>query len=71
MQETVTPNQNLDASAAPQAILQAIDDAIIRAVKIEKYYAQPSQNRIQVISATDLSIVPGEILALLGPSGLC
>jgi NitT/TauT family transport system ATP-binding protein len=69
MQETVTPNQNLDASAAPQAILQAIDDAIIRAVKIEKYYAQPSQNRIQVISATDLSIVPGEILALLGPSG--
>ena len=44
-------------------------DAIIRAEKIEKYYAQPSQNRIQVISATDLSIVPGEILALLGPSG--
>jgi NitT/TauT family transport system ATP-binding protein len=44
-------------------------DAIIRAEKIEKYYSQPSQNRIQVISATDLSIVPGEILALLGPSG--
>ncbi len=44
-------------------------DAIIRAEKIEKYYAQPSQSRIQVISATDLSIVPGEILALLGPSG--
>ena len=44
-------------------------DAIIRAERIEKYYAQPSQNRIQVISATDLSIVPGEIVALLGPSG--
>jgi NitT/TauT family transport system ATP-binding protein len=44
-------------------------DAIIRAEKIEKYYSQPSQNRIQVISATDLKIVPGEILALLGPSG--
>ncbi len=43
--------------------------AIIRAEKIEKYYAQPSENRIQVISATDLSIVPGEIVALLGPSG--
>ena len=42
---------------------------IIRAAQIEKYYAQPSQNRIQVISPTDLSIVPGEILALLGPSG--
>ena len=44
-------------------------EAIIRAEKIEKYYSQPSENRIQVISATDLSIVPGEILALLGPSG--
>ncbi|MGB7547076.1 MAG: nitrate/sulfonate/bicarbonate ABC transporter ATP-binding protein [Terracidiphilus sp.] len=43
--------------------------AIIRADKIEKYYAQPSANRIQVIAATDLSIVPGEIVALLGPSG--
>ena len=42
---------------------------IIRAEQIEKYYAQPTQNRIQVISPTDLSIVPGEILALLGPSG--
>ena len=50
--------------AAPPAV-----NAIIRAEKIEKYYAQPSQNRIQVISATDLNIVPGEILALLGPSG--
>jgi NitT/TauT family transport system ATP-binding protein len=47
----------------------ATGDAIIRAEKIEKYYAQPSENRIQVISATDLSVVPGEILALLGPSG--
>ena len=44
-------------------------EAIIRAEKVEKYYAQPSENRIQVISATDLSVVPGEILALLGPSG--
>ncbi len=45
------------------------DDAIIRAQKIEKYYAQPSENRIQVISPTDLAIVAGEIVALLGPSG--
>src|SRR6202161_3173643 len=44
-------------------------EPIIRAEKVEKYDAQPSQNRIQVISATDLAIVPGEILALLGPSG--
>jgi NitT/TauT family transport system ATP-binding protein len=44
-------------------------EAIIRARGIEKYYEQPSQNRIQVISPTDLEILPGEILALLGPSG--
>jgi len=44
-------------------------ETIIRAEKVEKYYAQPSENRIQVIAPTDLSIVPGEIVALLGPSG--
>ena len=44
-------------------------EAIIRAHQVEKYYAQPSENRIQVIAPTDLSIVPGEIIALLGPSG--
>jgi NitT/TauT family transport system ATP-binding protein len=46
-----------------------MQNAIIRAERVEKYYAQPSENRIQVISPTDLSIVPGEIVALLGPSG--
>lgn len=46
-----------------------MSEAIIRAERVEKYYAQPSENRIQVISPTDLSIVPGEIVALLGPSG--
>lgn len=61
MQEAVIQNQ---VPAQPQTA-----EAIIRAEKIEKYYAQPSENRIQVISPTDLSIVPGEILALLGPSG--
>jgi NitT/TauT family transport system ATP-binding protein len=61
MQETAVPNVISETSPS--------QEAIIRAEKIEKYYAQPSQNRIQVISATDLSVVPGEILALLGPSG--
>ena len=61
MQEAVIPTEL--QSPAPLA------EAIIRAEQVEKYYAQPSQNRIQVISATDLSIVPGEIVALLGPSG--
>ncbi|MGA2252798.1 nitrate/sulfonate/bicarbonate ABC transporter ATP-binding protein [Terracidiphilus sp.] len=57
-------------SATTSAFTQAPPgEAIIRAEQIEKYYSQPSENRIQVISATDLEIVPGEILALLGPSG--
>ena len=43
--------------------------SIIRAERVEKYYAQPSENRIQVISPTDLAIPAGEIIALLGPSG--
>ena len=46
-----------------------MSEPIIRAQQVEKFYAQPSENRIQVISPTDLSIVPGEIIALLGPSG--
>jgi NitT/TauT family transport system ATP-binding protein len=53
----------------PAAEVSPNGEVIIRAERIEKYYAQPSQNRIQVISPTDLSIVPGEIVALLGPSG--
>ena len=56
-------------TAVQNEIRLAATEAIIQAEKIEKYYAQPSENRIQVISATDLKIVPGEILALLGPSG--
>ena len=56
-------------AAVQNAIQPVTGEAIIRAEKIEKYYAQPSENRIQVISATDLKIIPGEILALLGPSG--
>jgi NitT/TauT family transport system ATP-binding protein len=46
-----------------------MSEPIIRAQQVEKFYSQPSENRIQVISPTDLSIVPGEIVALLGPSG--
>jgi len=65
MQETGTAGQ----SPTPAPIPTPSSDAIIRAEKVEKYYSQPSQNRIQVISATDLAIVPGEIVALLGPSG--
>ena len=55
------------ATAEPR--LQIDAETIIRAQAVEKFYAQPSENRIQVIAPTDLSIVPGEIVALLGPSG--
>jgi len=61
MQEAIDSNLTQSPTSAA--------DAIIRAEKVEKFYTQPSQNRIQVISATDLSVLPGEILALLGPSG--
>ena len=46
-----------------------MQDPIIRAERVEKYFAQPSENRIQVIAPTDLSVISGEIVALLGPSG--
>ncbi|HTY83887.1 MAG TPA: nitrate/sulfonate/bicarbonate ABC transporter ATP-binding protein [Silvibacterium sp.] len=46
-----------------------MSEPIIRAQQVEKYYEQPSENRIQVIAPTDLSIVAGDIVALLGPSG--
>jgi NitT/TauT family transport system ATP-binding protein len=67
MQEATIPSAGQATAPAPASVPAV--EAIIRAEKIEKYYAQPNQSRIQVISATDLSIVPGEIVALLGPSG--
>ena len=56
-------------TAVQNEVQRSTGEAIIQAEKVEKYYQQPSENRIQVISATDLKIIPGEILALLGPSG--
>jgi NitT/TauT family transport system ATP-binding protein len=53
----------------PEPIVQNDAEAIIRASQVEKFYSQPSENRIQVIAPTDLSIEPGHIVALLGPSG--
>ena len=70
MQEAEIPNQTPPATPVAGPAPLPASDAIIRAEKVEKYYAQPSQNRIQVISATDLSILPGEILALAGSLGL-
>jgi len=59
----------MEKAGIPNGAQSPDPESIIRAEQIEKYYSQPSQNRIQVIAPTDLSIVPGEIVALLGPSG--
>jgi NitT/TauT family transport system ATP-binding protein len=42
---------------------------LIEAAAIEKFYPAPDGHRIQVIAPLDLSVHPGQILALLGPSG--
>jgi NitT/TauT family transport system ATP-binding protein len=46
-----------------------VPEPLIEARQVEKFYEQPSDNRIQVIAPLDLAIYPGEILTLLGPSG--
>jgi NitT/TauT family transport system ATP-binding protein len=46
-----------------------VSEPLIEARQVEKYYDQPSDNRIQVIAPLDLAVYPGEILTLLGPSG--
>jgi NitT/TauT family transport system ATP-binding protein len=65
-------NPVLSSPSSPAAVTSApapLPNVIIRAQQVEKFYAQPSENRIQVIAPTDLSIITGEIVALLGPSG--
>jgi NitT/TauT family transport system ATP-binding protein len=42
---------------------------IIQARAVEKFYAKPEGNRIEVIAPTDLEVSAGKIVALLGPSG--
>jgi NitT/TauT family transport system ATP-binding protein len=46
-----------------------VENAIIQARAVEKFYAQPDGNRVEVIAPTDLDVCPGKIVALLGPSG--
>jgi NitT/TauT family transport system ATP-binding protein len=46
-----------------------VQNAIIQARAVEKFYVQPDGNRIEVIAPTDLEVLPGRIVALLGPSG--
>ncbi|HWF12995.1 MAG TPA: ATP-binding cassette domain-containing protein [Candidatus Acidoferrales bacterium] len=45
------------------------NEPILEGHALEKFYLQPDGGRIQIISPTDIKIMPGKILALLGPSG--
>jgi NitT/TauT family transport system ATP-binding protein len=44
-------------------------EPILEGRALEKFYAQPDGGRIEIISPTNIKIMPGKILALLGPSG--
>jgi NitT/TauT family transport system ATP-binding protein len=44
-------------------------EPILEGRALEKFYAQPDGARIEVISPTNIKIMPGKIMALLGPSG--
>src|SRR6266850_1528140 len=44
-------------------------EPILEGRNLEKFYEQPDGGRIQVVSPTNIKILPGKILALLGPSG--
>ncbi|HEX4641962.1 MAG TPA: ATP-binding cassette domain-containing protein, partial [Candidatus Acidoferrales bacterium] len=44
-------------------------EPILEGRALEKFYLQPDGGRIEVISPTNIKIIPGRILALLGPSG--
>jgi NitT/TauT family transport system ATP-binding protein len=45
------------------------NEPILEGRELEKFYAQPDGGRIEVVSPTNIKIMPGKILALLGPSG--
>jgi NitT/TauT family transport system ATP-binding protein len=45
------------------------NEPILEGRALEKFYLQPDGGRIQIISPTDIKVMPGKILALLGPSG--
>jgi NitT/TauT family transport system ATP-binding protein len=44
-------------------------EPILEGRDLEKFYLQPDGGKIEVISPTNIKIMPGKILALLGPSG--
>jgi len=59
-------NSNPIASELPRG---EDSEPILEGRDLEKFYAQPDGARIEVVSPTNIKIMPGKILALLGPSG--
>jgi NitT/TauT family transport system ATP-binding protein len=63
-------NNNSLVSAPDSALRPDFDNLpILEGRGLEKFYVQPDGGRIEVVSPTNISIMPGKILALLGPSG--
>jgi ABC-type glutathione transport system ATPase component len=58
-----------NSQVAPAPSVAGEDGApILEGRGLEKFYLQPDGGRIEVISPTNIEIMPGEIVALLGPS---
>jgi NitT/TauT family transport system ATP-binding protein len=59
-----------DNPITPKPAVMAADGApILEGRGLEKFFVQPDGGRIEVVSPTNIEILPGKILALLGPSG--
>ena len=63
MSQTRNNQVNADFSAGGNG------QPILEGRGLEKFYLQPDGGRIEVVSPTNIRIMPGKILALLGPSG--
>jgi NitT/TauT family transport system ATP-binding protein len=58
-----------NSQTAPESVPGVDDAPILEGRGLEKFYLQPDGGRIEVVSPTNIQIMPGKILALLGPSG--
>ena len=55
--------------AATPAVITEDGAPILEGRGLEKFYVQPDGGHIEVVSPTNIQIMPGKIVALLGPSG--
>jgi NitT/TauT family transport system ATP-binding protein len=62
---------NIDTNHKTPALTATAGDLapILEGRGLEKFFVQPDGGRIEVVSPTDIQIMPGKIVALLGPSG--